>query len=226
MTNIIADIAGNYKTLLALLGQMPDGEIIGLGDLIDRGPRSKEVVDFFMDPANNARCVLGNHEHMMLETCRDTGHYSGFDWVYNGGDATIKAYETDGVSVDYLNAMLHYDLIPASVLNWVASLPLYIEIGDTLLSHSFMYYDTLEQCCNLDVSAFDSNFTIIWNREEPTRSEKHKLQIAGHNSQFGEKRFEDGQGLFALCLDDCRIGKQLTGLHLETMEVFKQDYID
>ena len=46
--NLIGDIAGNFKTLLALLKKMPDDEPIGLGDLNDRGPRSREVFDFFM----------------------------------------------------------------------------------------------------------------------------------------------------------------------------------
>lgn len=37
--NIIGDIAGNYKTLQALLKQMPKGDFISLGDMIDEASR-------------------------------------------------------------------------------------------------------------------------------------------------------------------------------------------
>ena len=42
---IIGDVHGEYTTLLALLEKIPkDSEIIFVGDLIDRGFRSREVV--------------------------------------------------------------------------------------------------------------------------------------------------------------------------------------
>ena len=41
--NLIGDIQGNYHTLRALLKQMPDEEPVSVGDMIDRGPRSKAV---------------------------------------------------------------------------------------------------------------------------------------------------------------------------------------
>ena len=45
--NLIGDIQGNYHTLRALLKQMPDEEPVSVGDMVDRGPRSKEVLEFF-----------------------------------------------------------------------------------------------------------------------------------------------------------------------------------
>lgn len=43
----ISDVHGCYHTLMALLMQIPsEYEIVFLGDLVDRGPRSKQVVDF------------------------------------------------------------------------------------------------------------------------------------------------------------------------------------
>ena len=48
--NLIGDIHGNYQTLLALLKQMPDEESVSVGDMIDRGPRSRKVLEFFMKP--------------------------------------------------------------------------------------------------------------------------------------------------------------------------------
>ncbi|MEC9337269.1 MAG: metallophosphoesterase [SAR324 cluster bacterium] len=44
--NPIGDIQGNYRTLLALLKQIPDDDPVSVGDMIDRGPRSMEVLEF------------------------------------------------------------------------------------------------------------------------------------------------------------------------------------
>ena len=79
--NLIGDIAGNYKTLLALLKKMPDSEPIGLGDLNDRGPRSREVFDFFM---KNGRSLMGNHEHMMLHHFLRSDYYREETWFNSG----------------------------------------------------------------------------------------------------------------------------------------------
>ena len=46
---VIGDVAGQYDALLRLLNQIPAEEkkrIIFVGDLIDRGPKPIEVVDF------------------------------------------------------------------------------------------------------------------------------------------------------------------------------------
>lgn len=61
--NIIGDIAGNFKTLEALLKKMPAGPVFSLGDMPDRGPRSKEVIEFL----KTQQVLLGNHEHMMID---------------------------------------------------------------------------------------------------------------------------------------------------------------
>ena len=86
MPNIISDIAGNFDALLRLLTKMPDDEVISLGDMVDRGPDSKAVINWFM---SNGRAVIGNHEHMMLDHCRQTGFYEKGMWELNGGDATL-----------------------------------------------------------------------------------------------------------------------------------------
>src|SRR5262245_16243438 len=86
---IIGDIAGQYKTLLALLKQCPNEEPVSVGDMIDRGPDSKLVLDFFM---KNGRAILGNHEAMMLDAIGG-GHYGAWqDWVGNGGGYTMRSF--------------------------------------------------------------------------------------------------------------------------------------
>ncbi len=104
MTFVIGDVHGNFNTLKKLISKLPlNSEIIFVGDLIDRGLNAKEVVEFIRK--NNYKCVLGNHEEMMInygtsviETYQKH-HYINYylsDWLYNGmsyGIAFIDEYD-------------------------------------------------------------------------------------------------------------------------------------
>lgn len=61
---IIGDIHGCFDELQDLLqaaGLAADDQITALGDIVDRGPDSPRVLDFF-DSAHNAMSLMGNHE--------------------------------------------------------------------------------------------------------------------------------------------------------------------
>jgi hypothetical protein len=74
---IVGDIHGCFKEYLRLekklikdaAGHGANYRIISCGDLIDRGPESKDVVEHFRKEHQNGthELVLGNHEVMMLE---------------------------------------------------------------------------------------------------------------------------------------------------------------
>jgi serine/threonine protein phosphatase 1 len=63
-----------------------------LGDFIDRGTQSKEVVDWLVaSPLVGERvCLLGNHEDMLLKALEDTDWMS--NWLYNGAVETFASY--------------------------------------------------------------------------------------------------------------------------------------
>jgi serine/threonine protein phosphatase 1 len=216
VANIISDIAGEYDTFMALLKKMPDDEVISVGDMVDRGPKSKEVIEFFM---KNGKAILGNHEHMMIDHLRDTGYYDRDIWFYNGGRKTLESFDPSQVFYDK-------EAVPTKVLLWLERLPLYLEVDGCLVSHSFVARGmTLAESVKLGNSIWDvGESKIIWNRDPPIRREEYKLQIAGHNSQTGLRFFEDDKGKYALCIDDSR-KKKLTGIHLPSFEIYQQDYI-
>jgi bis(5'-nucleosyl)-tetraphosphatase (symmetrical) len=68
-TYVIGDVQGCYDELLALLGLIQFNEnkdsIWFTGDLVNRGPKSLEVLRFISN-LSNAICVLGNHDLMLL----------------------------------------------------------------------------------------------------------------------------------------------------------------
>lgn len=71
--------------------------IVHLGDYVDRGPDSAEVIDLLLapPPLHGLEVVnlLGNHEQMMLAALAPsaTEEVIGF-WLGNGGGATLESY--------------------------------------------------------------------------------------------------------------------------------------
>ena len=212
--NVVGDIAGNYLTLRALLKQMPDELPCSVGDMVDRGPRSKEVLEFFKE---HGVAVMGNHEHMMCDRLLNTRFYDSFVWGINGGKATLASFDGE---------------VPREMLSWVNNLPRAIVWGDgTLITHAPIPYrvhdcEDIEDICSLGRHFFDfGENTILWNRDDPIRSPHYDLQINGHNAHWGYREVADEKGVFSICLDTCRQGK-LTGIHLPSLVVYEQEFID
>ena len=94
---IIGDIHGEIELLDRLLENIqrfdPE-QIVFLGDYIDRGPHSREVIDRIMNLEVPVVCLMGNHEVMMLNAMEDMGYgHSPIElWYYNGGEATLQSF--------------------------------------------------------------------------------------------------------------------------------------
>jgi len=119
---IISDAHGCYKTLSALIDKLPnkkDSKIVFVGDLVDRGANSYDVIKFVMD--NNYDWVLGNHEKMFLEYSpmleNDRQNEDLKYWLFKyGGEQTLKSYKSKEEFYKQLD--------------FLKSLPLYIEYKD------------------------------------------------------------------------------------------------
>jgi predicted phosphodiesterase len=73
-TIVLGDIHGCFNEMNELLNQIGfcDSDlVVAVGDIIDRGPSSWKVANFFQK-SKNAICVLGNHERRLLGTVRGT----------------------------------------------------------------------------------------------------------------------------------------------------------
>jgi serine/threonine protein phosphatase 1 len=95
---VIGDIHGYLNKLVQLMGMLgpyrEDDLIVFLGDYIDRGPNSKEVVDYIIDlKKRHSRtiCLLGNHEMMFMDYLSQGKDKWSF--LLNGGIETLHSYQ-------------------------------------------------------------------------------------------------------------------------------------
>lgn len=176
---IIGDIHGHYSGLMQLwnlIAPTAEDQIYCIGDLIDRGPQSAEVVEFVRRHA--AGCVRGNHEQLLLDTFVNGGvHEPTFQgWIYSGGQATLSSYHHCQNQLD-------------DHLTWLRQLPLYIDLGDLWLVHAGL---------NPAVSlAQQSSYEMCWIRDTFHRSQTpffaDKLIIIGHTITFTFPTVAPGQ---------------------------------
>ncbi|WP_063800849.1 metallophosphoesterase family protein [Mastigocoleus testarum] len=165
----IGDVHGHYKglmTLLEMIAPSSSDSIYFLGDLIDRGPQSAQVVKFVKESPH--KCLLGNHEQMLLNVMAEEEASSSViqNWLYSGGQATISSYQG--------GTILKEDV------EWLKTLPTYLDLGDVWLVHAGidpnipLAKQTADQFC--------------WVRDEFLSVEESyftdKLIIVGHTITF------------------------------------------
>jgi serine/threonine protein phosphatase 1 len=118
-----------------------DRRLIYLGDYVDRGPQSREVLERLSTepPAGvTTHCLMGNHEQAMLRFLADPAGYA--QWLEYGGLATIESYTSgqwrmDPDDLGDIAAVLS-DAVPAHQLEFLKGLELYRCFGDYLFVHA------------------------------------------------------------------------------------------
>jgi serine/threonine protein phosphatase 1 len=201
----IGDIHGCETALQRLLEIVPlsgDDQIVTLGDYVDRGPRSRQVIDWLIAQTERGGVIplRGNHEVMMLEALR--GEIPLPQWLQFGGDTTLNSYAPAG------QAACLEDL-PLSHLRFLEQRLLPYYETDT---HIFVH-----ACVSPKLPMNrQSNDVLFWHRfEEMTRPHQSgKIVICGHTAQKAGLPVSHG---FAICLDTWVYGQGwLTCLEVAT----------
>lgn len=94
-TIAIGDIHGCHialENLLAALQIRPSDTVVVLGDVVDRGPGTKQAIDRLIQLGSECEVVflMGNHEEMMLESREGSSIES--TWLRYGGRETLNSY--------------------------------------------------------------------------------------------------------------------------------------
>ena len=133
----IGDIHGRFDLLERAIeiirahGRAGGRRLVFLGDYVDRGPQSREVVERLMalELEEDAIFLKGNHEDLMVQVLA-RGATSRFrNWLENGGDETLASY---GVGDDDDPR----EAVPAAHLAWMAALPMTAEDGGRIFVHA------------------------------------------------------------------------------------------
>ena len=203
-TLAIGDVHGCYRALVTLLGMLTISAadtVIFLGDLVDRGPESKQVVSRALSLRNTCKVVLitGNHEEMMRNAISGQGLFNA--WLEVGGQETLDSY---GGSIE--------NIPPDHIRFLVSSTPFY-ETESEIFVHA---------CLEADVSLPNQTSDYLrWKHlggsEQPHVSGTRI--ICGHTSQT------DGVPLVFngwVCIDTFpHGGKWLTCLDVDTDRVYQ-----
>ena len=138
----IGDVHGFDEPLERLLDalELCEGDhVVLLGDLIDRGPHSAEVLAR-VRTTPNLHAIIGNHELWMVKDYRRDllmGELPWWGWVSVGGEETLMSYRnlsrTRASSDEGRRAVAH-DLIESD-LEWIRNLPSHIVLDRWRLVH-------------------------------------------------------------------------------------------
>lgn len=201
----IGDIHGCAKALRSLIEAIspdPDDEIVFVGDYIDRGPDSRDVIDQIISLSSRCKVVAlrGNHELMLQGVV--VGGLDDRVWLANGGQATVSSY---GGSLSK---------IPADHIYFFRSLRPFYETETEIFVHAGYRPD-----CGMHAT---DEMTIYWAHLPLPLPPPHfsgKRVIVGHTPQ-PEGRVLDAGHL--VCIDTyCFGGGCLTALDLGTGETLQ-----
>lgn len=147
----IGDVHGRHDLFAQLVriierdqaGRPPAAtKIVLLGNIVDRGPRSAEMVRGCMTltAATDRFVVLkGSSEDLMVRGLRGDLLAYG-DWLEGGGRATLRSWGlprrvADGPALPD-NARAAAEMVGEDVLRWLAKLPLHDQFEDFLFVHA------------------------------------------------------------------------------------------
>ena len=125
----VGDIHGCYAKLVDLMEQVApaaEDRLVFLGDYIDRGPQSRQVIDYLIALKKRLPrtvCLRGNHEQMLLEALTGDIDAVGL-FLFNGGSATVSSYGGD------------LDNLPGDHLDFFRNLSLYHEEDEFVFVHA------------------------------------------------------------------------------------------
>jgi len=205
-TYAVGDIHGESVKLVKLIDSIPldnSDTIVFLGDYIDRGKNSKQVVDYLIsfkkEFAGQVIFLRGNHEQMMLEAM-EAEHM----WVQNGGLDTIENYSGEKYNF----------ILPYGHITFFNSLRWYFEQGKFFFSHA-----GINPYIDLDLQ---SRMDLVWTREFLEHDKvvyPKKIFVFGH-TPAKEVRFNDNK----ICIDTgACYGGRLTAIRLQDNQLFQEE---
>ncbi|MFH0733215.1 MAG: metallophosphoesterase [bacterium] len=215
MVAVIGDIHGCYYTLVELYKNIKKKykniKVFTVGDLVDRGKYSCEVVNF----VHNEHILFtpGNHDYMFVSYFKEPGSTFARSWIFNGNEATLESYEQHP---EHLNAHLKF----------LRSAPLFFNLPDCFICHAGIakYYEKFlplnfkENIDILEPLIYEDYITdqgVLWTREPLLNI--GKLQIVGH-TKYHEITLDESANVLYIDTGAC-MGYRLSAVIIEKNKI-------
>jgi serine/threonine protein phosphatase 1 len=188
----VGDVHGRYDVLIPLLHDIAQDALVTrpeqrpllvfLGDYVDRGPESRQVVDLVLklqaDGAFEIAALKGNHEEALLQFLAEPAF--AMTWMEHGGGATLTSYgvepclmRTDAGGWEMVRDIF-VGVLPQAHRRFYEQLELVRIVGDYAFVHA-----GVRPGVGLDVQAAHD---LLWIRYEflNDRGPHDKVIVHGH----------------------------------------------
>jgi serine/threonine protein phosphatase 1 len=243
-TFAIGDIHGDLESLFKVLACFPalseEDTVIFVGDYLDRGPQSAQVIDYIrkLHTQIPARVVAlrGNHEDAWLRVI-ERGWPEFVAPIPNGCLAALRSFtggpvpdEEEEAKGEEMQSLLRGKFFPKDVVEWMQNLPYWYEDEHAIYVHAGLPStpDGFQHPSEVKQKA-----ALLWCRDEKFfREYSGKLVVFGHTAticlppELSSYTPDDPADIWAgpctVGLDTgCGKGGFLTALELPAMRVYE-----
>jgi serine/threonine protein phosphatase 1 len=215
----VGDVHGQFFKLEKLIGKLfikEDDLLVFVGDYIDRGRHSFEVIDYLIKLKEKHNCVFlkGNHEAMFMDYM--SGIYEDV-FLYNGGRSTIKSYRKHKFNIGHYNYLERR--MPREHISFFQKLKMYHETEDYIFVHAALWP---QKDLNLEKQPPE---VMLWERGHFINSKFDwgKRVIFGHTSFRKPLVMDNKIGIdTGACYEEVDGGGYLTCVKLPEVEFISQ----
>ncbi len=230
MIYVISDIHGCYQAYLQLLqtiGFSEKDELYILGDVMDRGDKSFEVL-FDMMGRKNVIPIMGNHDYVALSVMQKITESTTYEnladnlnneelyncqyWLWNGGEETLNRFfelslERRQQVIDYLKTFIYYKELRVNGRNYF------------LVHADYIPFNPLEPLDKDTITTF-----LFWRTDFQRQYFHNTYLVTGHTPTLlirddNRPLVYEGNGHIAIDCG-CVFGGQLAAYCLSTEKVF------
>jgi serine/threonine protein phosphatase 1 len=232
MRIVIGDIHGCYKTFRNLLEDKikisRSDTVYLVGDYIDRGPGSKDVLDYILkllDDGYDIQPIRGNHEEMLADAYNNQSQENFMLWMMNGAEDTLLSY---GIESYTKMGRACLNELPEFHISFIRQLPYYIELDDFIIVHAGINYEAS--------NPYQDTRSMVWCRDCTNDLEKSggRVIIHGHtpiplseieNNEADKKSRQINTDAGCVYKGMPAMGN-LVGLDLDSYKVYSLENID
>ncbi|WP_286077043.1 metallophosphoesterase family protein [Thomasclavelia cocleata] len=173
MDYVTGDIHGCFDKFMKLLKKIKFSEkdnLYIIGDVIDRGPKPIETLQYIMKQPN-IYMTLGNHEDMMLIYLNEPDDFNKRIWFQNGGNITYDSF----IELNEIDRK--------EIVKYLSELPLYFIKNKKILVHAGIEPLKIDTTKSIEENMkLQTKDDLVWIRDEFIFS---KTNLSSHIVIFG-----------------------------------------